>query len=193
MGIFDRFKKETPKVTSEMMNEDQFWSIIETSLTASKDLEAHAKDLTKSLSKLSSEEVIGFYLREQKLRFDSYTSDLWCAGYIINSGCSDDSFEYFRCWIIAHGKEVFYSSFKNPDSLSELYSKEIDYHEFEDLMYVASNAFEKKTGKEIEDFVDYDLFVTNEAQYPDFEFTWIEDNVESMSAICPKLMKIAWN
>ena len=60
-------------------------------------------------------------------------------------------------------------------------------------MYIASDAFEQKTKKDIEDYVDYDKFKTNEANYPDFEFTWEEGNEESMKKICPKLMEVAWN
>lgn len=193
MGIFDRFKKVKIEVTNKMMEEDQFWSIIESSKKTSADLEDFAQNVTKDLAKLSPTEIIGFHLREQKLRFDSYTSDLWCAGYIMNGGCSDDSFEYFRCWIIAQGKDVFYTSLKNPDSLSNLYSTETEDYDFEDLMSVASEAFEKKTGKDIDDFIDYKIFKTSEGHYPNFEFTWEEDNEESMKKICPKLMEVAWN
>lgn len=193
MGIFDRFKKEKPVASNEMMDEELFWSIIKTAKQGSKDLDEYVPNITNALSKLSSTDIIGFYLREQKLRFDSYKSDLWCAAYIMNGGCSDDCFEYFRCWLIAQGKDVFYKAIETPDSLADYYSEEIEYYEFEDMMYVASEAFEKKTGKDIEDYVDYDVFKTNEAHYPDFEFTWEEDNEESMKAICPNLMKIAWN
>lgn len=193
MGIFDRFKNKKVELTSEMMIEDHFWSIIEVSKNTNNDLDEYAKNLSKNLSKLSTKEIVGFHLREQKLRFDSYTSDLWCAGYIMNGGCSDDSFEYFRCWIIAQGKDAFYFSLKKPDYLASLYSTEIDDYDFEDMMYVASDAFEKKTGKDIEDFIDYKIFKTNEANYANFEFTWEEDNEESMKKICPKLMEIAWN
>lgn len=193
MGIFNRFKKEKPVASNEMMDEEQFWSIIKTAKQESKDLDEYATNITNTLSRLSSNDIIGFYLREQKLRFDSYNSDLWCAAYIMNGGCSDDCFEYFRCWLIAQGKDVFYKAIETPDSLAEYYSEEIEYYEFEDMMYVASEAFEKKTGKDIEDFVDYDVFKTNEANYPEFKFNWEEDNEESMKAICPNLMKIAWN
>jgi hypothetical protein len=193
MGLFDRLKKETPVPSNEMMDEEQFWSIIEDAKSASKTLEEYVPNMIDELSKLSSTEIIGFYLREQKLRFDSYSSDLWCAAYIMNGGCSDDCFEYFRCWLIAQGKDFFYTSVRTPDSLADHYSKEIEYYEFEDMMYVASDAFEKKTGKEIQDFVDYDEFKTNEAHYPDFEFTWEEDDIESMKAVCPNLMSVAWN
>lgn len=192
MGLFDRFKKQVPTVTSELMKDDQFWSIIEQSLNSTNDLEEHATKLTELLSKLKSNDIIGFHLLEQKLRFDTYTPEMWCAGYIMNGGCSDDGFEYFRCWVIAHGKEVYYSSLKNPDWLASIYSKEIDYYDFEDLMYVASNAFEKKTGKDIEDFVDDENFKTDEGHHPDIQFNWQEEDEESMKAICPKLMEVAW-
>lgn len=193
MGIFDRFKKEKPVASNEMIDEEQFWSIINSAKLVSKDLDEFVPNITNALSKLTSADIIGFYLREQKLRYDSYNSDLWCAAYIMNGGCSDDCFEYFRCWLIAQGKDTFYKTIKNPDSLADYYSKEIEFYEFEDMMYVASEAFEKKTGKDIEDFVDYGKFKTNEAHYPDFDFTWEEDNEESMKSICPNLMKIAWN
>lgn len=189
MGIFSRFKKKQPEICGEMMNEEQFWSIIETSKQSSKHLEELASNISKALSKMSSKEMIGFHLREQKLRFDSYTSDLWCAGYIMNGGCSDDSFEYFRCWLIAQGKELFYAALENPDVLAEGYSNTVDHYEFEDFMYVASEPFEEKTGKDIEDFLDYDIFTFHEGEYPDFDFTWEEDDEDSMRAICPKLME----
>lgn len=193
MGIFDRFKKEKIEVTNKMIDEDQFWSIIETSKKSSGDQEDFAQSIMNVLSELSPTEIIGFKLREEKLRFDSYTSDVWCAAYIMNRGCSDDSFEYFRCWLIAQGKDVFYTTLKNPDSLADLYSSEIEDYDFEDFMYLASDAFSNKTRKNIEDFINYDEFKTNEGHYPNIEFTWEEDNEESMGRICPQLMKVAWN
>lgn len=193
MGLFDKLKKEKPVMTSEMMSENQFWTIIDACRNGSRDLEELASSITKELTKLSSAEIIGFKLREQKLRFDSYTSDLWCAGYIMNGGCSDDCFEYFRCWVIAHGKEVYYTALKSSDSLSELYSAHEELYEFEDFLYVASNAFEKKTGKQIDEYIDYKSFKTTETHYPNFQFTWEEENEDSMKAICPKLMDIAWD
>lgn len=193
MGLFDFLKKEKPEMWSEMMDEDQFWSIIEASKNEMDDLEEQAEKLTKMLEKMPYQDIIGFKLREEKLRFDSYNSEMWCAGYVINGGCSDDMFEYFRCWIISYGKEVFYSALKNPDSLVNLYAGSEIYYDFEDFMYVADNAFENKTKKEISDYIDYEVFVWHEGTYPNFDFNWEEDDEESMSKICPQLMKVAWN
>lgn len=193
MGLFDRLKKERIEKTHLLMDEDRFWSMIDKSKQSSDDLDQFAKSLTKELKKLPSEDIIGFYLREQKLRFDSYTSDLWCAGYIMNGGCSDDSFEYFRCWLIAQGKEAYYSSLKNPDWLVNLYTEDVDEYDFEDFMYLASDAFEQKNKKDIEDYIDYNRFKEHEGEHPDIPFNWEEDNEESMKKICPKLMEAAWN
>lgn len=60
-------------------------------------------------------------------------------------------------------------------------------------MYVASDAFEQKNKKDIEDFADNEVFKEHEGKYPDIEFTWEEENEESMKKICPELMKVAWD
>jgi len=193
MGLFDRLKREKIERTHELMDEELFWSLIDNSKQSSEDLEDFVENLTTKLKQLTSNDIIGFHLREKKLRFDSYTSELWCAGYIMNGGCSDDCFEYFRCWIIAQGKDAYYSSLKNSDWLVNLYSKDVEEYDFEDFMFIASDVFKQKTKKDIEDYVDYDKFKTYESNYPDFEFTWEEDNEESMKKICPKLMEVAWN
>ena len=190
-GLFDRSKMEKIQKSHALMSEEQFWSLINQSKKSSDDLAQLAENITQNLSNLTSAEIIGFYLREQKLRFDSYTSDLWCAAYIMNGGCSDDGFEYFRCWLIAQGKEAYYKSIKDPDYLVNLYSNEMEEYEFEDLMYVASNAFEQKTKKDIEHYVDYAHFKENEGHYPEIKLSWKENDEESMKKICPQLMQVA--
>lgn len=81
--------------TAEMLNEDIYWSIIEKSLKYD-DQDEQEEFLVKQINKLKPEEMVGFRLRTDKLLYDTYTSDMWCAGYIMNGGCSDDGFEYFR-------------------------------------------------------------------------------------------------
>ena len=85
------------KPTAEMMGEEQFWAIVQTAVDeAGDDEEAYLEVAKRELSKLSLKEMIGFRLRTDKLLYDSYTSEMWCAGYLMNGGCSDDGFEYFR-------------------------------------------------------------------------------------------------
>lgn len=76
---------------------------------------------------------------------------------------------------------------KKPKKFSQKDFSEEDLYEFELFWYVALEAFQQKTGKDLYDFIDEDNFITKEANYPEFEFSWKEENPESMKKICPKL------
>ncbi len=180
---------ETDK-TSEMLDESIFWDIIDESLQQTNNLDDQELFLIDEIKKLTPKEIIGFRLRTDKLLYDTYNSKMWCAGFIMNSGCSDDGFEYFRNWVISRGKNAYYKAKENPDSLiNEKESGRDDMFFFEEFWYVALEAFNKKTGKDLYDFIDYDNFKTHEGNYQQFEFDWKEDNPESMKTICPKLFE----
>lgn len=49
-------------------------------------------------------EIVAFQRALDDRLAESYTWDLWAAAYIINGGCSDDGFDYFRGWLIALGR-----------------------------------------------------------------------------------------
>jgi hypothetical protein len=180
-----------PGKTSQMMDEQKFWNLIERSLQNSTNQDEQEPWLISELQKLSNEEIIGFRLRTDKLLYDTYTSEMWCAGFVMNGGCSDDGFEYFRCWIISRGENVYNEAKNNPDSLiNEVVDGQVWYDvEFESFWYVALEAFERKTGKDLYDFIDYDNFTTREGNYPDIELNWQEDNPETMKRICPRLFE----
>ncbi len=125
--------------------------------------------------------MVGFYLRTSQLEQQAYTTDLWCAAYIINDGASDDGFEYFRYWLISAGKEVYYKAIANPDSLADIV-EEGNVYDFESLAYVSVEAFENKTGQELYDYIETISYTT-----PDFEFNWQEDDLQSQKTICPRL------
>jgi len=206
MGIFDKLfgkkeqaKKETPKTynqeiekTSEMLDETIFWNIVDSSAKNTKNLDAQERFLVKEIEKLTPKQMIGFRLRTDKLLYDTYNSEMWCAGYIMNGGCSDDGFEYFRNWIISRGKDTYYKAKENSDTLISEFVEGEEYYDFEGFWYVALTAFENKTGKELYDYIADD-FKTNEGNYPNFEFTWKEEEPETMRAICPRLFEKMWN
>jgi hypothetical protein len=118
---------------------------------------------------------------------------MWCAGYIMNGGCSDDGFEYFRNWVISRGKTIYYNAKQNPDNLISEVNTELEMYDFESFWYVALEAFKQKTGKDLYDYIDYENFKTNGGNYPQIEFTWNEENPESMKKICPKLFEKIWD
>lgn len=195
MGILDNLfgKKEMQMTkTAEMLDENVYWNIIHKSLTNTSDQDDQEQFLIKEIEKLSPKEMIGFRLRTDKLLYDTYNSEMWCAGYIMNGGCSDDGFEYFRNWIISRGKATYYKAKENPDNLISEVIEGQEFYEFESFWYVALRAFEHRTGKDLYEYIDDDNFKTKEGDYPQFAFTWKESDPESMKVICPKLYDKCW-
>ena len=180
------------KPTAEMMDEEQFWAIVQTAVDdAGDDEDEYLEVVKRELSKLSLKEMIGFRLRTDKLLYDSYTSEMWCAGYLMNGGCSDDGFEYFRLWVISRGRKVYEAAMANPDNLIDYIDDdaEMDFFEFELFWYVALEAFEEAVDAELYDYIDDENFKTCEGNYPNFEFNWEEDEPESMQKLCPRLFE----
>lgn len=175
--------------TAEMLDEDLYWSIIEKSLKGTSNQDEQERFLIEEIYKLTPKQIIGFRLRTDKLLYDTYNSEMWCAGYIMNQGCSDDGFEYFRTWIISRGRQVYYDAKANPDSLIREVGASIDLYDFESFWYVALEAFQRKTGKDLYDYIDEVNFTTKEGQYPQFEFSWKDEDPESMKRICPRLFE----
>lgn len=194
MGLVSKlfWEKSKISVTNKMLDENQFWNIIEKSLKSTRGQNEQEAYLIKNLQTLSPEELIGFRLKTDKLLYDTYNSEMWCAAYIMNGGCSDDCFEYFRLWIISRGKDVYQKAQVNPDSLITEVVTGQNYYDFESFWYIALKAFEKNTGKELYDYIDYDNHKFNEGSYPNIEFNWEEDKPESMIAICPTLYEKLW-
>ncbi|MCG9792750.1 DUF4240 domain-containing protein [Flavobacterium algicola] len=186
--VFDSIHFEK---SAEMLNEDQYWSIIDKANQANLGQADKEIFITNEVQKLTPKEIIGFRLRTDKLLFDSYKSHLWCAAYIMNSG-TDGGFDYFRCWIISKGKDVYYKAVENPDSLISEVNLAKDSYEFEGFWFVAMNAFLNKTDHEIYDYMDYETFVTNDEHYPLIAFDWNVDEPKTMQKVCPQLFGKLW-
>ncbi len=73
----------------------------------------------------------------------AYRWDLWAAAYIINGGCSDDGFEYFRAWLIAQGERVFHDALADPETLVDRAEPDADA---EGMLYAAAAAYESRVG-----------------------------------------------
>lgn len=168
------------------MDENVFWQIIESCKSDSE--EETLNNIRRSLNHYSAVDIIGFQLRFRTLIAESYHSDLWCACYIINGGCSDDGFEYFRYWLLSQGQTVFENAIENPDYLAPIVKNRlINSYELEPIAYLPNEIFELKTGKAIYDYIDEDAFYDQLKLNSNIVFSWKEDDPESMKAICPKL------
>jgi hypothetical protein len=126
------------------MTTDQFWKIIDSAREDDADPESVAATVKSTLESLSAEEVLGFDREMIKRKVESYRWDLWAVGYIVNGGCSDDGFEYFRGWLIAKGRKYFESALADPVRAAD--DAEPDANECEDMLYVAADVYKSKTG-----------------------------------------------
>ena len=134
------------------MTHETFWSLIEESHTlAHGDDNAQCKILQGQLEQLPATEIQSFDQIYDEMRMASYDNRLWAAAYIINGGCSDDGFEYFRGWLISRGQKVFDAALQDPGSLAEVITHEEGEGDFEleEMLYIARRAYEKKTGQEM--------------------------------------------
>ncbi|MCX4667713.1 DUF4240 domain-containing protein [Streptomyces sp. NBC_01381] len=131
------------------MDETEFWEIVDrTRVAAEGDPEDHADLLVERLLELEPDMVLDF-ARHFEARYNrAYRWDLWGAAWILLGGVSDDAFDYFRCWLIGQGREVFEGALHDPDSLADLledFDEEID-GDGEELGYAADEAYEQLTG-----------------------------------------------
>lgn len=170
MGIFDKLfgekkQKSEPKEpvqnSEKLMNADQFWGIITISkANSSGDYEKQQTELEKELLKLTAIEILEFDNKFRTLRGDVYNWNFWAAAYIINGGCSDDCFSYFRGWLIGQGKSIFENAVLNIETLSEL--KETNDGDWEGLSYIPTDVYEKKTGNYMPNGIRENFEITGE-------------------------------
>lgn len=131
------------------MNKETFWKImLETNKESGGEPTTQQKLIEKKLNELSTDELIEYDNIYRELANNAYDWKLWAAAYIVNGGCSDDSFMDFRGWLIGQGEGIYSSALANPDTLSELDNLEEDM-DWEGYGYLAFTVYEKKTGKEM--------------------------------------------
>lgn len=128
------------------MTQAKFWEIIDAAASeVGGDPEQFMEQLDEQLEALAPEDLIAFKVQQDEEMALAYSWDLWGAAYIINGGCSDDGFEYFRAWLMSRGSNVWQAALKNADSLASVKGVEPDECELEDLLYAASKAYESQT------------------------------------------------
>jgi hypothetical protein len=133
---------------------DEFWAIVAAARADVDDTVADADEVAEALvdqlSGLTPAQIIEFELALDEVMVPSYRWDLWAAAYLMNGGCSDDCFDYFRGWLVAQGRVVWDAALANPDSLADIVTLETEDESFdgEDVLGAASDAYEQVTGDE---------------------------------------------
>ncbi|MCP4290606.1 MAG: DUF4240 domain-containing protein [bacterium] len=126
------------------MTNDEFWEIISQSKTS--DCEEQASALRSLLSKMPARQIEAFDQRWGEIMVESYRWDLWAVAYIINGGCSDDGFEYFRAWLIGQGRGYYERTILEVERAADRV-KPGDEVECESLMHVAMEAYKAVSRK----------------------------------------------
>jgi hypothetical protein len=136
------------------MDETEFWELIDSTREAAEgDTEDQADLLVERLMQFDPDSVQDF-ARHFEARYNrAYLWDLWGVAALLLDGASDDVFDYFRCWLIGQGREVFEGAVHDADSLAELLEDFDDEEDGdgEDLGYAADEAYEQLTGAPMPD------------------------------------------
>jgi hypothetical protein len=156
------------------MDRPSFWAIVDRARQAAgKDDSAFLAAVRAHLESRPPEEVVAFDVVQDELMAESYKSDLWAAAYIINGGCSDDGFDYFRGWLIAQGRMVFERALEDPASLEDAIVMDKAWDaELEEFLYLPRRVYEERVGAEMP-----------ERPRPKWELRgpeWDEDSVDQM-------------
>ena len=139
-----------------------FWDLIERSGQKEPDPQGRAEWLTDQLVALPAGEIIEFrkHLDAQQSRSDTWL--MWGAADLICGGASDDAFYYFQLWLVGLGRYTFERAVTSPDTLADVpLVREIaddadDYGwpDWEQLDYVPDDAYEEKTGEDLDEALD---------------------------------------
>lgn len=161
------------------MTEAEFWELIERHVRLV-DGTVECERLTDVLAKRDPRDIARFGQWFDAFASAAYRFDLWGAAYAMRGGCSDDSFLYFRAWLIAKGRRAYERALADPEFLVEIADAECDG---ESLIYVADEAYERATdgGERPRDSFDHEATLGE-----DFDF----DDEGEMRRRYPKL--VAW-
>lgn len=168
------------------MNGDEFWALIDATRPAEPDPDVHAQAITRALAAEGAGATVAFQRHFDAAHDALYRWDVWGAIYLLRGGCSDDSFDYARAWMVGEGRATWERVAADPEAwavtlvddvvangeeLSECL-QERGFDDAESLLYAAGTAHEQLTGEWTP--VDPDRVVGEPAGEE-----WDEDQVEA--------------
>ncbi|MDF2764582.1 MAG: hypothetical protein K0S81_1576 [Rhodospirillales bacterium] len=137
--------KPKGKTDNRQMTEDVFWELIDHGL-GEQSLGERLDTLPERLALFKPAEIRRFDQILRHMDNAAYRNDIWALAYLLRGGCSDDSFEEFRGWLILQGREVFEATLANPDDFDvALYHGESGG--MDALRDAAPSAFDLREGK----------------------------------------------
>jgi hypothetical protein len=162
------------------MDDERYWALVEEA--RERDADDVAGALVEVLKGLPGAEIAAADDAFRRISASGYTWSLWGAAYVINGGCSDDGFDYFRGWLIGKGRDVFTAALADPDSLADVVTEDDADEAFdEDMLGSAAVAHEEVVGGEM----PWEVVRRGELGEG-----WDFDDVDEMRARYPRLTAI---
>lgn len=169
----------------DLITEGEFWNLL---------AQWNGQEGRMFIEESTEEELIGFCYHSVELYRRALTSDLWAAVYVARGGCGDDSFHYFRCWLVKQGKSIYYNALNNPDSLLSVFEKyeNVDQILSDSILVEIQDIYYKLKNEDLDIIIEegYYLEFENKSELEvlnEIEFNWGEDSIESIRKICPRL------
>lgn len=220
LAKLDALRSKEPVAAPDPLGKEQFWRLIDAARETAGGWKSMLEPLIESLSRLEEPDIIRFKQIYDAYLDLAYKEKLWAAAAVMHNGCSDDGFTDFRAWLIAQGKDVYLNALADPDSLADLetvqaFGREVaalkhmpndGYNEaasFECMTYAASDAYERKFGKDADlykplgasDLTDREKAdIAGEITYAaDSDKPWTEhgrawlETLDALKGLCPKL------
>ena len=128
------------------MNKDAFWTLIAKGHEAGDDCNVQAAAVMEQLAELSAHDVLQFQRYIDECRVEAYRWDLWAVACIVNGGCSDDGFEYFRGWLIIQGRDYYEAALQEPRRAAERTEPGVCDYECEDILFGAPQIYQQIAG-----------------------------------------------
>lgn len=125
----------------------RFWRAIADSRRDAANLEEQMQRLSQLLKDADPGLLVDFQRVLEDRANDAYRWDLWAVAYIVNGGCSDDGFYYFRGWLIAQGRDYFETALADPERAADRIEPD-DIAECEEIYAIAPRIYEAKTGRD---------------------------------------------
>lgn len=135
----------------------EFWRLVDDGRAQSADSsdgEALTARCSALLASQPREEIVAAQQIFWDLMAESYRYNLWAAANLVNGGCSDDGFEYFRGWLLLQGREAFENAVADPDSLAKLpavqaAAADMSDLECEEALGIAFDAYRAAFGEDL--------------------------------------------
>lgn len=143
------------------MNDDAFWALIDELGGRPGDRDERLEWLRVELTRRPAAESVAFQVCLEEACERADTRAVWkAANRVEGGGCTEDAFHYFTLWLVGQGRKVYESVVADPDALADVpgvralvgrHRDEWDddeWPEWEELDYVAQDAFDELTGQE---------------------------------------------